>query len=582
MLPRARANIHDPIALADGLLVVLHHEHGVPEVPEPEQGVDEAAIVSLVQPDRRLVEHVERADETGPDLGREANALCLTTGERAGRARQREVVEPHVQQEAKPCIDLLHHPLRDEAVPLGELQTREEVGGLTDRHCADLSDVPRVHRDSERGRLEPCTATRGTGDLPHVRLVLLARPVALGSFVAAPDPRDHALVRRVVLAHTPVLVAVLHRHVPGSALEHHVFLLGGQLLPRHVEFQLVLLGNRLEHAVVVLRVGRAPWRDSTLGDRQVRVRYDELGIHLERGAEAITLLAGAIRRVEREVARRRFLERGSALGARKVLREREQLGRILAVLREDLHLGNPLGEPQRGLQRIGEAPSDAFAHYETVDHDLDMVLLVPGEALVTLEELRDVGHLAVDAGAHKPLSGDVLEQRGVLSLAATHHGGEHLEAGPLGQREDAVHDLLRRLARQAGPVVRAVLHTNAGEQQPQVVVHLGDGADRGAGVAGRRLLVDGDRRGQALDEIHIGLVHLAEELARIGTERLDVAALALGIDGVEREARLARSGQAGEHDESIPRQVDPNVLEVVLPGAPDHDLCAVGHVSLPP
>jgi hypothetical protein len=93
--------------------------------------------------------------------------------------------------------------------------------------------------------------------------------------------------------------------------------------------------------------------------------------------------------------------------------------------------------------------------------------------------------------------------------------------------------------------------TDAGEQQTQVVVDLGDRADRGSGVARRRLLVDGDRRRQTLDELDVGLVHLAEELAGIRGERLDVAALTLGVDRVERQARLARTGQPGEDDELV-------------------------------
>ena len=38
--------------------------------------------------------------------------------------------------------------------------------------------------------------------------------------------------------------------------------------------------------------------------------------------------------------------------------------------------------------------------------------------------------------------------------------------------------------------------------------------------------------------VDVGLLHHLEELARIGAERLDVAALALGVDGVEGEQDL--------------------------------------------
>ena len=39
--------------------------------------------------------------------------------------------------------------------------------------------------------------------------------------------------------------------------------------------------------------------------------------------------------------------------------------------------------------------------------------------------------------------------------------------------------------------------------------------------------------GQALDEVDVRLVHLAQELPGVGREGLDVAALALGVNGVE-------------------------------------------------
>src|SRR5215510_13664921 len=45
----------------DRLFVVLDDDHGVAEVAQAHEGVDEALVVALVQADRRLVEHVEHA-----------------------------------------------------------------------------------------------------------------------------------------------------------------------------------------------------------------------------------------------------------------------------------------------------------------------------------------------------------------------------------------------------------------------------------------------------------------------------------------------------------------------------------------
>jgi hypothetical protein len=112
---------------------------------------------------------------------------------------------------------------------------------------------------------------------------------------------------------------------------------------------------------------------------------------------------------------------------------------------------------------------------------------------------------------------------------------------------------------------------DAGEEEAQVVVDLGGGADGGARVAAAGALLDGDRGGEALDEVGVGLGELGEELARGGAEALDVAALALGEDGVEGEAALARAGGAGDDDELAAREVEVDALQVVGAGAADAD-----------
>ena len=86
VLPRARADVDDVVGDPDRLLVVLDDEHGVAEVAQPDQRVDEPLVVALVQADRRLVEHVQHADEPAADLAREPDALRLAAGERARRS----------------------------------------------------------------------------------------------------------------------------------------------------------------------------------------------------------------------------------------------------------------------------------------------------------------------------------------------------------------------------------------------------------------------------------------------------------------------------------------------------------------
>ena len=111
--------------------------------------------------------------------------------------------------------------------------------------------------------------------------------------------------------------------------------------------------------------------------------------------------------------------------------------------------------------------------------------------------------------------------------------------------ELARHDF-GRLAHDFPAAVAAERAADAREQQPHVVVDLGRRADGRARIADAVLLPDGDRRADALDAVDVRLLHPLEELPRVGRQRLDVAPLAFGVDGVEGERRLARPADAGD------------------------------------
>ncbi len=57
----AGADVDDVVGGADRILVMLDHDHGVAEVAQPAQRIEQARVVALVQADRRLVQHVEHA-----------------------------------------------------------------------------------------------------------------------------------------------------------------------------------------------------------------------------------------------------------------------------------------------------------------------------------------------------------------------------------------------------------------------------------------------------------------------------------------------------------------------------------------
>ncbi len=238
-----------------------------------------------------------------------------------------------------------------------------------------------------------------------------------------------------------------------------------------------------------------------------------------------------------------------------------------------LDLDEPVSEADRGLDRVGQALADVVAHHEPVDHDRDVVLV----SLVEHDRLLEHPDPLVDLHAREAVRAQLLEQLAVLALAPAHDRCQHHEARALGQLHHLVDDLLGRLPHDRAPADRAVRLADPRPQQPQVVVDLGHRPDRRAWVARGRLLVDRDRRREPLDRVDVRLVHLPQELARVRRQRLDVPALALGVDRVECEARLARARQARDHDQGVARQLERDVLQIVLARARDDDLVARSH-----
>ena len=142
-------------------------------------------------------------------------------------------------------------------------------------------------------------------------------------------------------------------------------------------------------------------------------------------------------------------------------------------------------------------------------------------------------------------------------------------------------DFGERLLRDRRAAVRAQHRADAGHQQPQVIVDLGDRADRAARIRRRRLLVDRDRRLQALDVIDIRPLHLLEELPRVDRQALHVLPLSFGQQRIERQRAFARTADARDHDEPIARNIDIDIVQIVRPSTADRMASGMRSLHLP-
>ena len=251
------------------------------------------------------------------------------------------------------------------------------------------------------------------------------------------------------------------------------------------------------------------------------------------------------------------------LGSLALIRRSNREGSI-----DQLRHRQSIRQLQRRLEALGQPRRGVGADDDAIDDDVDVVL-------VFLVERRGVGDLvqrAVNLDALIAVLLQLEQLLAVLALAPANDRREQQQARPLGQGQHAVDHLADGLRgdRQAGR--GRIGDADPRPQQAHVIVDLGDGRDRRTRILAGGLLLDADRRRQALDMVDVGLLHHLEELAGIGAQRFDVAPLPLGIDRVEGEARLARPRQAGDDDEAVARQVDVDVLEVVLARAANADV----------
>ncbi len=288
-----------------------------------------------------------------------------------------------------------------------------------------------------------------------------------------------------------------------------------------------------------------------------------VGPRRHRVADPVAGGAGPVGTVEGKDAGRDFRITHAAADAGECLAVEERP----AFLRQDAH--QPAGEFERRFDRIGEPAHQRLPrfHDQAIDDDLDLVFLL----LVENDLVVEIDDPAVDAGPDIARPPHLQQFLPVFPLPPAHNRRQNLKFLALRQRGDRVDHLLHGLRGDFLSALETVRPPDAGEQQPEIIVDLGNGPDRGTGIVTGALLFDGNGRRQALDRVDIRLAHLFEELPGIGGQRFDVPPLPFGVDGVEGERGLARPAQAGDDDELVARDLDVDVLKIVLPRALDDD-----------
>ena len=537
MLAGAGAHVHQPVCAEHGFCVVLHHHHGVALVPEGLEGSNEFAVVLLVQADRRLIQNVQHIHQFGANLRGQADALTLAAGERPRGPVQRQVVQAHIQHELHAFPELLQDVPRHVFLPLVEA-FRDGIQPLTQLrhfHGGYLRDGLAVHPKAKGLRIQARALTDGTGD-------------GILNVVDNPAPAFH--LREVALSHAEKVLRTKDK-------EAHSLVREG--VDGVIQTEIVFAGDGPDDVEFTVFPHLPQRHDATVRDGLAAVRNDGVHVHVHNGPEALAMGAIALRRVEGEAVRLRFLQGQAALRVHQVL---GIVGKGAGFLVQD---GNgAFSQVECPAYRLPHAAVVPGGGLEPVHHQFYEVGLVSVQCRNALQ-LKDFSvytHFRVAAFAH------LVEEFPVVTFSAPDNRREKVAFAAAVLAHDEVHDLGVRVADHFPAAFRGIGPGAFGIQQAQEVVDFRDGAHRGTGVVAGGFLLDGNDGAQAGNFLYLRLFQDAHEVLGIGGQGIHIAALALCVDGVKGQRTFSRPAEPGYHHKFPPGDGYIHVFEVVGPGAP--------------
>ena len=287
--------------------------------------------------------------------------------------------------------------------------------------------------------------------------------------------------------------------------------------------------------------------------------------------QAVADGAGAGGRVEGKMLRRQRLEALARARTETAIRVQRlcPLAGVCRIARLREQQQFPIAPLQRHLDGIGEARANLVVDDQPVHHHVDVVARLGIELHADVRLQLD--QFSIHARAHETLAGQPLHHVAELALLVADDRREQHHARLRRKREDLVHDIAGCLRHDGDARLGTMWLADMRVEQAQVIINLRRGRDGRARVHAAGVLLDGDRGREALDEVHVRLLHLVEELPRVSRQALDVLPLPLRVERVEGERGFPRTAQAGDDDELVTRDRQREVLQVVLPRAADLD-----------
>ena len=294
-------------------------------------------------------------------------------------------------------------------------------------------------------------------------------------------------------------------------------------------------------------------RKYTASHGKLRIRQHEFLIEFPMAAKTCAFRAGSVRIVEGEHARRDFRQADAAVHTGKILAEHQKFPVHY------LNIDDAFSQLERRFQGIRQTLLHALPHEKPVNDHLDGMLLV----LFQLDLLIHIIHFTVNPGPYIALLADMLQKFLVLAFLAPYDLCHDKKLRALRQLHDPIDHLVHGLLGDRLSAFRTMGTPCPCEHEPQIIIDFRNRPHRGTRIVARGFLVDGNGRGQTLNIVHIGLVHLPEKLPRIRRQRFHIPPLSFRIDGVKGQRGLPRPGKPRDDHQLVPWDLHINVFQIM-------------------
>src|SRR5579885_623799 len=241
-----------------------------------------------------------------------ASRMRCAAGQRLRTALQRQVLQPHVDQELQTLAHLLQYLGGDLAAPAGYPERREEFMRPAHRQARDLRQRGIADEDVARGGIQPRPVTGRAGLAGQEPRQVLAHHVGVRLLVAALHVPEHALEGVFLAARAAGMQVGEFDDLPAAAVQDDFTDALRQITERRVDVKTIMRGQRLDE-LEVIGIAAIPAADGAAGQAQFRVLHDALRIEELDDAEAVAFRAGAVRIVEREQPRLEFAQGVAAM-----------------------------------------------------------------------------------------------------------------------------------------------------------------------------------------------------------------------------------------------------------------------------